>query len=180
MVKCMQQDCEQSMEGGNANQASELGCRFMDPHGFCYINGQLQLWCAGEGKGNEWCNDGGEDWAPPPLGTAAIGHEKWVPKQNIHIYTSSASGVPVIDESKPAYNCACMKQCTCTYKKPRSRDGAIQTKCWCVQSQYDDPKFLGDDKEAQAYRDVIAAGKMLKSNSKKENCDCVCNGQMDT
>ena len=64
MVKCMQQDCEQSMEGGNANQASELGCRFLDPNGFCYINGALQLWCATEGKGNVWCNDGGEDWAP--------------------------------------------------------------------------------------------------------------------
>ena len=39
MVKCMQQDCAQSMEGGNANQKDNLGCRFLDPNGFCYIYG---------------------------------------------------------------------------------------------------------------------------------------------
>ena len=44
----------QSMEVGNANQASELGCRFLYPDGLCYINGALQLWCVTEGKGNVW------------------------------------------------------------------------------------------------------------------------------
>lgn len=177
MVKCMQQDCAQSMEGGNANQKEQLGCRFLDPDGFCYIYGSLQLWCATDGTGNKWCNDGGADWAQPPLGTAAPGKEGWWPKSNVHIWTRTASNVPIVDETKPTYNCACMKQCACTYKKPK-RDGTIQSKCWCVNPE--GGEMIGDTGEMQMYRDIISAGKILKSSSKADQCDCVCSGRMDT
>lgn len=35
---------------------------------FFIFSGTLQLWCATSGAGNKWCNDGGADWAQPPLG----------------------------------------------------------------------------------------------------------------
>jgi hypothetical protein len=176
MVKCMQQDCAQSMEGGNANQKDNLGCRFLDPNGFCYMYGTLQLWCATSGAGNKWCNDGGADWAQPPLGTAAPGKEQWTPKSNIHIWTKTASNVPVIDTTKPTYSCACMKKCSCTYKKPTAT-GEIQSRCFCKNPK--GGELFGDQTEMQIYKDIIAAGK-ISSADKSEECDCVCSGRMDT
>jgi len=70
-----------------------------------------------------------------------------------------------------------MKQCACTYKKPK-RDGTIQSKCWCVNPE--GGEMIGDTGEMQMYRDIISAGKILKSSSKADQCDCVCSGRMDT
>jgi hypothetical protein len=88
----------------------------------------------------------------------------------------SASNVPIIDESVPRYNCVCMKQCSCTYKKPNWK--GVQSKCFC--SNPEGGEMIGDVAgEGQMYRDIIEAGKIVKAG-KAENCDCVCAGRMDT
>ena len=38
--------------------------------------------------------------------------------------------------------------------------------------------MIGDAGEARMYTDIIAAGNIIKSSSKKESCDCICGGSM--
>ena len=42
----------------------------------------------------------------------------------------------------------------------------------------DCPSMIGDAGEARMYTDIIAAGNIIKSSSKKESCDCICGGSM--
>ena len=84
--KCMAQDCVQSLEsgspGGGPTAAGAIpetpGCRFLDGQGFCYAYNSAQMWCANGGSA-AWCNDGGENWAQPPLGTATTRQTGWTP-----------------------------------------------------------------------------------------------------
>ena len=45
LTKCYNQDCEQSLEGGDINRPDRPGCRFLDQNGFCFQHGAAQMWC---------------------------------------------------------------------------------------------------------------------------------------
>jgi len=146
LAKCMAQDCEQSLEG------TPTGCRFMDDLGLCYAYETAQQWCANN-LDNAYCNDGGEDWAVPPVGTnknGALG-TTWMPKED-------AAPVNAGPGDTDKYSCACMKNCNCNKGK----------KCWCV-----DKAETAVGKDAASY----ANAKMYKSSSKKGNCACSCGGK---
>jgi hypothetical protein len=45
LSKCYNQDCEQSLEGGDINRPDRPGCRYLDQNGFCFQHGAAQMWC---------------------------------------------------------------------------------------------------------------------------------------
>jgi hypothetical protein len=116
---CMSQDCAQSLEGGNANAPTELGCRFMDANGFCYNSGTTQRWCK-DNAGDSRCVDGGETTAMPPLGTSATKPPQptmWQPVANYPLRgTAKETGLKV--------SCSCMKNCACVVQNK-------DNKCYC-------------------------------------------------
>ena len=117
LADCMMADCVQSLEGGNANKNTELGCRFTDSNGFCYSSGAAQAWCT-ENTGDERCVDGGANWAIPPLGSAAETPSAWLPVANFALRGAAGATGEVV-------SCSCMKNCGCTV---RGRDN----KCFCA------------------------------------------------
>jgi len=138
--QCMGQDCEQSMETGSDTP----GCRFMEnTYGFCFAYNSAQTWC-GANPGNEYCKDGGADWAQPPLGSYEKGSQTgWVPG------TFPFRGA---SEGQGSFQCACMKDCTC--------NGA---KCFCVNAEQQ-PVGPGS----------YAPELIIKSSGKGGSCACKC------
>ncbi|EKX43677.1 hypothetical protein GUITHDRAFT_163823 [Guillardia theta CCMP2712] len=149
MIQCMQQDCVQSLEGGDPNSPTLFGCRFLDVDGFCYAYGSAQMWCR-DNPTSSYCSDGGENFAIPPLGSASVAH--WLPKKNIPIYDGEA-----ISGAAP-YGCACMPNCSCTKKS-----------CRCVNAQQ---ISVGSSEEAAKF-----PSKVIQDDMKAGECDCKCAGQ---
>jgi len=147
LEQCMGQDCVQSLEGGNANKATELGCRYHDANGFCYHAGATQMWCK-EHSDDERCMDGGASWAIPELGSAASKPTAWMPVANYPLRGAAK-------ESGEVVTCSCMKNCACMYQSKK-------WKCFCS-----DPDAVP----------VGAAeweiDKVLKKNKDGE-CTCMC------
>ena len=110
------QDCVQSLEGGNANKATEVGCRFTDANGFCYHAGATQLWCKDNAK-DPRCVDLGASAAIVPLGAAPAKPTSWLPVANYPLRGAAK-------ESGETVTCACMKNCACVYKSSK-------WKCYC-------------------------------------------------
>jgi len=93
------------------------------------------------------CNDGGEDWALPPVGSSDADqyHTGWMPK----------SDVPLRNSGDDKYDCSCMKNCLCTAKE-----------CWCVE---------GD--QSPVGKELFYNGiKIRKVTNKKGKCSCACGG----
>jgi len=102
--KCMEQDCEQSLE----NTRREPGCRFVDQHGFCYINPATQMYCA-KNPSDYRCNDGGADWGwkSTGLGSATGDTTAWEPQTSVALYEGG--------KEVSRYGCACLKNCQCSW-----------------------------------------------------------------
>jgi hypothetical protein len=154
--KCMAQDCVQSLEsgspGGGPTAAGAIpetpGCRFLDGQGFCYAYNSAQMWCANGGSA-AWCNDGGANWAQPPLGTATTRQTGWTPG-TFPYRGKSATG---------SMACACMKQCSCTV-------GFKKWECRCVDANQ---KPVGPGSSVPT--------KIIVDQTKKDECACMCNDQ---
>jgi len=145
--KCMAQDCVQSLETGSDTP----GCRFLDKAwGFCFAYNSAQTWCESAGaSASGYCQDGGADWAQPPLGShvcaadASTCQTGWTP--GTYPYRGSSA-----DQGSMA--CACMKDCTCNGPK-----------CWCKNADQQ-PVGPGDFMPSTIY----------SSSSKKGECACFC------
>jgi len=153
MAKCMSQDCEQSLEKDNA-------CRFFDKDRLCYAYSTAQEWCSKDPT-NKYCHAEGSDWAQKPFGTAAdAASTKWVPRQK----------VPVANpKDVKEYNCACFKDCTCTFKHGK------KGKCFCVDPN---AKPVGDPLEAIMHKKnkPDSTIRIIAKSSKTGSCACVCHG----
>ena len=143
LKKCYEQDCAQSLEGGDINRPDSPGCRFVDEHGFCYMRGAAQTWCLANAR-NPACHDSGARWAAAPLGVAASpSAARWAPKAQ--------------RKGGATLQCACMKNCRCT----RSR-------CSCADA---DAAPVGDGRAgfAAALSRPIAVS---RSKAGKCSCVC--------
>eukprot|EP00286_Rhodomonas_abbreviata_P018760 CAMPEP_0181300898 /NCGR_PEP_ID=MMETSP1101-20121128/7136_1 /TAXON_ID=46948 /ORGANISM="Rhodomonas abbreviata, Strain Caron Lab Isolate" /LENGTH=835 /DNA_ID=CAMNT_0023406167 /DNA_START=13 /DNA_END=2522 /DNA_ORIENTATION=- len=150
LAKCMAMDCQQSMRDPTTPTG---GCRFLDANGLCYAYNAAQVWCASN-TNNVYCNDGGADWALPPIGTSAGDQysTSWMPKSGAVLENPGAGDAAT-------YDCACMKSCTCQ-----------ATKCWCVSTS---TTKVGTDTGIDG-----ATGTIYSSSSKKGQCTCSCGGVM--
>lgn len=117
MERCMEQDCEQSLQGSSSVDAR--GCRYLDEHGFCYGSSAAQEWCR-LNPTSAYCSarhDGGIEWAVPPLGQASDRITAWHPRQ-VAFKGQGNDG---------SMSCRCMKDCSCT-------GGSSPWKCTCASS----------------------------------------------
>jgi len=145
ITKCMEQDCVQSLEGGNSNRADEVGCRYTDANGFCYHSGSTQMWCK-DNSDDARCIDGGTLWAIPELGSAPGAPSAWTPVANFPL-RGAANAVVV--------SCSCMKNCGCSHSSKES-------KCFCSDADQQ-PSGLGP----------WVPDRIIRSGKDGE-CACVC------
>jgi hypothetical protein len=107
------------LQGGNANKATELGCRFVDANGFCYHAGATQTWCL-QNPSDARCVDGGASWAVAPLGASVGSPSSWTPVANFALRGDAAVTGEMV-------SCSCMKNCGCTVR-------GSTNKCWCSET----------------------------------------------
>lgn len=150
MAKCMGQDCEQSLETGNA-------CRFHDANRLCYAYDSAQQWCAeNQPAAASLCNDQGSNWGMPPFGSAAgVDAVEWSPIQNVAVSNPGASDPAV-------FSCSCMKNCGCS-----------SSKCYCADptTQPTPALPMGDPKISSTPM------QMSSYSNKRGKCTCTCGGQ---